>query len=693
MIMEHRAKMASALAIVCALIVPAAHAADPPPTVGALTGITPPVPPARQYNALIKNKSWLVALGKALFWDVATGSDGVACASCHFNAGADPRIKNQMDPGLRAKPLGDTVFGGAGGLMASGTPAGPNITLQAADFPFHQLTDPLDRESDVLFDENDVVSSQGALKGAFVGLRYVNTKARRRDLCNVSDNTIFQINIGGVAKAVPKVEPRNTPTAVNAAYFYRNFWDGRANNSFNGVNPFGNRARNDPKARIVTYDGAGFTPKFLELPNSSLASQAVGPPLSDLEMSCAGRGFRDLGRKLLSLRALGTQKIAATDSVFGVGSSIRLANMVRATGTGLKYTYLELVQKAFKDNLWAGPGTFVLDPTGTSVVATPTPDGYSQAESNFSLFFGLAVEAYERTLISDQTPFDQFENGAGDALTAQEQAGLALFQGKGKCVDCHTGPVFSGAAVPPRQREELIESMVMGDGGTALYDGGFYNIGVRPTFEDIGVGNIDDYGNPLSFTRQFTSGNRVDQFPDPANPVDRVAVDGAFKVPTLRNIGMTAPYFHNGGTSNLRDVVRFYNRGGDRRSVSGGDTTGTGTLGQTTPDQIRPAMGGSNLDPDIDSLNLSDEEIDALVAFLKTLTDERVRCHAAPFDHPELIVTNGALPIALRDRAKPEKLRLIEVGREGYAGRGWCDPNSGDLFGRQLIGGMLQPVP
>ena len=113
-----------------------------------------------------------MALGKALFWDVATGSDGVACASCHFNAGADPRIKNQMDPGLRAKPLGDTVFGGAGGLMASGTPAGPNITLQAADFPFHQLTDPLDRESDVLFDENDVVSSQGALKGAFVGLRY-----------------------------------------------------------------------------------------------------------------------------------------------------------------------------------------------------------------------------------------------------------------------------------------------------------------------------------------------------------------------------------------------------------------------------------------------------------------------------------------------------------------------------------------
>ena len=688
---QQRAAIMSALSIACVLTIPAAWAADPDPTVDSLTGVAPPAPPAGQYNALVKNKRWLVALGKALFWDTAVGSDGVACASCHFNAGADPRLKNQLNPGLRVKPLGDVAFGDAGGLMAGGAAAKPNHVLQATDFPFHRLEDPYDRESRVLYDSNDVVSSQGALKGSYIGLRYVNTKARRRDLCKASDDTIFQITIDGAAKPVTKVEPRNTPTTVNAAYYFRNFWDGRANNVFNGINPFGSRARDDPKARIVLYDGTGFQPQFLELPNASLASQAVGPPLSDLEMSCAGRGFRDLGRKLLALQPLGPQKVAATDSVFGAGNTLGLPSLIRPSGQGLKFTYLELVQKAFDDSLWAGPGTFVLDAAGGATV--PAADGYSQAEHNFSLFFGLAIDAYERTLISDRTRFDRFKDGPGGGLNAQEQIGLALFEGRGKCATCHGGPLLSNAAMPPRQRRELIEPMRMGDGGRALYDGGFYNIGVRPTFEDIGLGGVDDYGNPLSFTRQFVSGNRLDQFPDPNRALSRVAVDGAFKVPTLRNIAMTAPYFHNGGTSNLRDVILFYNRGGDRRSDGDGDSTGTGPLGQTTPDQVQPGMGGSNLDADITTLGLSEVEIDALVAFLKSLTDERVRCHAAPFDHPELIIAHGALPVAMRDRARPERLRLVEIGREGYGGHGWCDPNSGDLFDRQLVGGMLQPVP
>ena len=54
----------------------------------------------------------LVALGKALFWDGAVGSDGQACASCHFHAGADPRIVNQLSPGLKVQPLADVTFGG-----------------------------------------------------------------------------------------------------------------------------------------------------------------------------------------------------------------------------------------------------------------------------------------------------------------------------------------------------------------------------------------------------------------------------------------------------------------------------------------------------------------------------------------------------------------------------------------------------
>src|SRR4029077_12381133 len=75
----------------------------------------------------------------------------------------------------------------------------------------------------------------------------------------------------------------------------------------------------------------------------------------------------------------------------------------------------------------------------------------------------------------------------------------------------------------------------------------------------------------------------------------RVAVDGSFKVPSLPNVALTPPYFHNGGQKSLTDVVAFYNRGGDRRSLANGDTTGTGPLGRPVATAVRigPNMGGS----------------------------------------------------------------------------------------------------
>lgn len=75
------------------------------------------------------------------------------------------------------------------------------------------------------------------------------------------------------------------------------------------------------------------------------------------------------------------------------------------------------------------------------------------------------------------------------------------------------------------------------------------------------------------------------------------------------------------------------------------------------------------------------------------LTDRRVACHAGPFDHPELVVSNGHKQAAGPNRAKDARLRLREVGKQGYPSA-WCDPNTGDLFTRDnLIGGMLQPLP
>ena len=72
-------------------------------------------------------------------------------------------------------------------------------------------------------------------------------------------------------------------------------------------------------------------------------------------------------------------------------------------------------------------------------------DGFTQAEANFALFFGLAIQAYESTLVSDDTRFDQ-----QNALTGQEQAGLQIFTGRGQCTTCHSGPELTLASFAHR---------------------------------------------------------------------------------------------------------------------------------------------------------------------------------------------------------------------------------------------------
>src|SRR5207302_2602055 len=112
---------------------------------------------------------------------------------------------------------------------------------------------------------------------------------------------------------VRQAEPRNTPTMINAIFNFRNFWDGRANNIFNGRNPFGLRdtsAGVDPLNSVLVADGAGnLSPLQVVIPDASLASQADGPPLSNLEMSCSNRVFEQIGQKLLRRQPLAGQKV------------------------------------------------------------------------------------------------------------------------------------------------------------------------------------------------------------------------------------------------------------------------------------------------------------------------------------------------------------------------------------------------
>jgi cytochrome c peroxidase len=217
------------------------------------------------------------------------------------------------------------------------------------------------------------------------------------------------------------------------------------------------------------------------------------------------------------------------------------------------------------------------------------PDMAADAENIFSLIWGESIQAYESTLIPDRTPFDRFLGGQIAALTPRQIIGLATFVGRGNCVVCHNGPMLSDATVAFFQQNGPLNR----DGG----DQGFHNIGLVNTQTDGGRGVAGVGGVPVSISR-----SQFDNW--------------AFKTPTLRNVGLTGPYFHSGSNPTLDDVVEFYNRGGDAAN------------------RQRSA--------DIKPLNLFPIEKRALVDFMAhALTDCRVVKQRAPFDHPELPVPNG----------------------------------------------------
>ena len=258
----------------------------------------PPVPDIGDFlNAGPEAQRGAVVLGKALFWDMQVGSDGQACASCHFAAGADNRSKNDLSPGLKGNPP-DTAFGNPVVKGASGHPDfAPNYVLSQEDFPQTALQDPLEvafNSRSMTRETDDIVSSQGVFMANFAG----TVPGELHDKGVPAPDPIF--NVDGVN--VRRVPPRNTPSVVNAVFNFNNFWDGRASEQFNGVSPLGPL---DADAKILVLHGDALAEVRISIPNSSLASQAVGPPLSDMEMSYAGRTFPDIGKKLAGGQAAG----------------------------------------------------------------------------------------------------------------------------------------------------------------------------------------------------------------------------------------------------------------------------------------------------------------------------------------------------------------------------------------------------
>jgi len=181
-----------------------------------------------------------------------------------------------------------------------------------------------------------------------------------------------------------------------------------------------------------------------------------------------------------------------------------------------------------------------------------------------------AIAAFERTLVSAGSRYDQFQAGTA-SLTAQEQRGMQLFFGdRALCARCHGSPNFNDqfatAAAP----------------------------GAAPAFHNTGLFNIGGTG----------------AYPEPNRGVyelTRIAQDmGRFRAASLRNIELTAPYMHDGSIPTLEAVLDFYAGGG--RDVGNGLYAGDGRLNPYK-------------DPLIGQIRLEAQDKADIVAFLKTLTD------------------------------------------------------------------------
>jgi len=218
----------------------------------------------------------------------------------------------------------------------------------------------------------------------------------------------------------------------------------------------------------------------------SLESQAVGPIVSSVEMGRDSRTWSAVAAKLAGSEPLGNATSIPPDVLPLVASH---------------KTYGELFQAAFGD----------------------------PAITAERIAFSIAT--YERTLVANQTPWDQFIAGNAGALSPGQVQGWNFFR-TSPCSACHTPPTFT--------------------------NGTYRNIGVRPPAEDTG--------------RQEVSGSNGDR--------------GKFKVPSLRGVGLKATFMHNGVFSNLQDVVAHYRPGNPAIFLDNIDPI----LPVAVPPQVGPAL-------------------------------------------------------------------------------------------------------
>ncbi|MFQ5848023.1 MAG: cytochrome-c peroxidase [Candidatus Methylomirabilales bacterium] len=192
-----------------------------------------------------------------------------------------------------------------------------------------------------------------------------------------------------------------------------------------------------------------------------------------------------------------------------------------------------------------------------------------------------AIAAFERTLVQRDTPFDRFMRGDKGALSAEAKQGLKLFKGKGGCIQCHNGPF--------------------------LTDQKYHNLGVpeNPAFAEDAKKQItfryEQYAKGVPEEIYRTTKTDLGLFYQSKRKEDM----SKFRTPTLRYLAYTPPYMHNGAFFTLEEVIDFYDQGGGE-------------------DQALKNHGIVTKSKKLKKLKLSDEEKEALVAFLESLSGEEI---------------------------------------------------------------------
>jgi cytochrome c peroxidase len=194
-----------------------------------------------------------------------------------------------------------------------------------------------------------------------------------------------------------------------------------------------------------------------------------------------------------------------------------------------------------------------------------------------------AIASFERTLVFLDAPFDRFVAGDVSALSDEAKRGWALFQGKGRCVSCHA----FNAASPIGTNNK------------------FHNIGVSARHQDFealalrALKELEKSGASTETKDRLALETDLSELGRFVVTLDRADI-GAFRTSQLRNIGISAPYMHDGSLTTLWDVIDHYNKGGEANPY---------------------------LDGGIEPLALGEAEVDQLVAFLFALTDARFDEH------------------------------------------------------------------